>query len=120
MEDASDGLGRTKEEGRAPQAKASKAGGEALELDRPEKTAADATSDASITADAGLAQTEGAAAAEVIASRLATDEVAAGDIAAARASSSPARSGNLREATGEAMMEVPASVKASEPPIVVA
>jgi hypothetical protein len=120
VEDAGDGLGRTEEEGRAPQAKASKAGGKAPGLDRPEKTAADATSDASVMADVGPAQTEGATVAEVVASRPATDEVAAGDIAGAGASLGPARSGDLREATGEVTMEVPASVKASEPPAVVA
>jgi hypothetical protein len=79
-EDAGDGLGRTEEEGRTPQAKASKAGGKAPGLDRPEKTAADATSDASVMADVGPAQTEGATAAEVVASRPATDEVAVGTL----------------------------------------
>jgi hypothetical protein len=82
--------------------------------------AADTTSDASVAANAGLAQTEGATAAEVVASHPAADEVAAGDIAAAGASSSPAGSGDLCEAIGEATMEVPVSVKASDPPAVVA
>jgi hypothetical protein len=120
MEDAGDGLGRTEEEGRAPQAEASEAGGEAPELDRPEKTAADATPDARVAVDAELAQIEGAATAEVVASRLATDEVAAGDITIAEASSGPTGLGGQREAMGKATMEVPASVKVSEPPVVVA
>jgi hypothetical protein len=54
MEDAGDGLGRTEEEGRGPQVKASEAGGEAPELDHPEKAAADATPNTSLAADAGL------------------------------------------------------------------
>jgi hypothetical protein len=106
MEDVGDGLGRIEEEDRAPQAKASEAEGEAPELDRPKKISVDATPDASIVADAELAQTEGAATAEVVASHLATDEVAAGDIAAAGASSSPTGLGDLCEAMGEAMTEV--------------
>jgi hypothetical protein len=120
MEDSGDGLGRAEEEGRALQAKASEGGGEAPELDRLEKAAADATPDASVTADAGLAWTEGAATVEVVASHPATDEVAAGDIAPAGASSGPAGLGDLRKSAGEATTEVPASVRASEPPIVVA
>jgi hypothetical protein len=119
MEDAGDGLGRTEEEDRAPQAEASEAGGEAPELDRPEKTAADATPNARVALDAELAQIEGAATTEVVASRLATDEVAAGDITVAEASSGPTGLGGQREAMGKAMTEVPASVKASEPQVVV-
>jgi hypothetical protein len=113
-------LGRTKEEDRAPQAKASEAWGEAPELDRLEKMAADATPDACVAANAGLVQTEGAAMAEVIVSRPATDEVAVGDTAPAGASSSPAGLGDLREATGKVTTEVPVSVKVLEPPAVVA
>jgi hypothetical protein len=119
MEDAGDVLGHTEEEGRTLQAKASEAGGEAPELDRPEKAATDATPNASVAADAGLVQSKGAATAEVIASRPATDEVAAGDTAAAGVSYGPAGLGDLHEATGEATMEVLASVRASEPPAVV-
>jgi hypothetical protein len=120
MEDVGDGLGCTREEDRAPQAKTSEAGGKAPELDCPEKMAADATPATSVTTDAGLAQTKGAATAGVIASRTATNEVAAGGTAAAGASSSPAGLGDLREATGEVTMEVPASGEESEPPTVVA
>jgi hypothetical protein len=90
------------------------------ELDHPEIAAADATPDASVAAEAGLVQTEGAAMAEVVASRLATDEVVAGDIAAAEASSGLAGLGDLHEAAGEATTEVPASARASEPSAVVA
>jgi hypothetical protein len=113
-------LGRTEEYSRALQAKASEAGGGAPELDHPEIAAADATPNASVAAKAGLVQAKGATMAEVIASRPATDEVVAGDIAAAEASSGPAGLGDLREAAGEATTEVPASVRASEPPAVVA
>jgi hypothetical protein len=119
MEDAGDVLGCAEEESRTPQAKASEAGGGAPKLDRPEIAAADATPEASVTAKAGLAQTKGVAMAEVVASRPATDEVVARDIAPAKASSSPPGLGDLREATGEATTEVPASVRASEPPAVV-
>jgi hypothetical protein len=120
MEDANDGLGCAEEESRAPQAKASEAGGGALELDCLEIAVADATTDVSVVAEAGLAQTEGAAAAEVVASRPATDEVVAGDIAATEASSGPARLGDLREAVGEATPVIPVSVRSSEPPAVIA
>jgi hypothetical protein len=97
MEDAGDSLGRTGEEDRAPQAKTSEARGEAPELDRLEKTAANATPAASVTADAELLQTEGAATAGVVASRPATNEVTAGGTPAAGASSGPAGLGDLRE-----------------------
>jgi hypothetical protein len=119
MEDVSDGLGHAKEESRAPRAKASKAGGRAPKLKRLETMAADATTDASVAAEARLAQTEGAATTKVIVSHSATNEVVAGDIATTEASSGPAGLGDLREATGEVTTEVPASVRASEPPIVV-
>jgi hypothetical protein len=82
MEDADGDLGRAEEESRIPQAKAGEVRGGAAELDRPEITAADATTDAGVMAEVGLAQTEGAATAEVVASRPATGEAAAGEIAA--------------------------------------
>jgi hypothetical protein len=53
MEDAGDSLGRTEEEGSALQAKASEAGGKALELDRPEKAAANTTDAGRITTQLG-------------------------------------------------------------------
>jgi hypothetical protein len=64
--------------------------------------------------DVSLAQTEGAAAAEVEASRPATDEVVAGDIATAEAPAGPARLGDLCETAGEVTTELPASVRVSK------
>jgi hypothetical protein len=119
MEDAGDDLGRAEEESHVPQVKAGEARGGAAELDRPEIVVAGATTNAGITAEAGLAQTEGAATAEVVASRPATDEAAAGEIATAEASSGPNGLGDLREAAGEVMTEVPMSMRVSEPPAVV-
>jgi hypothetical protein len=88
----------------------------AAELDRPEIAAADATTNAGVTAEARLARTEGAVTAEVVISHPATDEAAAGEIATVEASSGPASQGDPREVAGEVVKEVPASMRASEPP----
>jgi hypothetical protein len=112
-------LGRVTEESLTPQAKASEAGGGASKLDRLEIVAADATTDASAVAEAGLMQAEGAAAAKVVASRPAIDEVAAGDIIAAEAPSGPAGLEDLPKIAGEVTTEVAASARAPEPLAVV-
>jgi hypothetical protein len=72
--------------------------------------AADATTDTSVMAKAGLVQTKGATATEVVSSCPAADEVVAGDIAAAEASSGSAGLGDLREAAGEVTTEIRESV----------
>jgi hypothetical protein len=86
------------------------------ELDLPEIAAADAATDAGVTAEAGLAQTKGAVTAEVVVSRPATDEATARETAAVEASSSPAGQGDPREVTRDVVKEIPASTAASELP----
>jgi hypothetical protein len=119
MEDAGGDLGRAEEESRIPQMEAGKVGSGAVELDRPEIVAADATTDAGVTAESGLARTEGAVTAEVIMSRPATNEATIGETAAVEASSGPASQGDPREVTREVVKEVSASMRVSELPEVV-
>jgi hypothetical protein len=94
---------------------AGEVGSEAVELDRPEIAAADATTNADVMAKTGLARTEGAVMVEVVVPRPTTDEAVAGEIATVGASSGPANQGDPREVTGEVGKEVPASMRASKP-----
>jgi hypothetical protein len=114
-EDAGGDLGRAKEERRVPQVEAGEVEGGAAELDRQEKAAVDATTDAVVTAEAGLARIEETATTEVVVSRPATDEVVAREVTVVDASSGPASREDPREVAEEAAKEALAGVRASKP-----
>jgi hypothetical protein len=114
-EDAGGDLGRAEEESHVPQVEAGEVESGATELDRPGVVAVDATADAAVTAEAGLAWTEGTVMTEIIMSRPATDEVVAGKVAVIDACSGPAGRENLHEVVEEAAKEASAGVRESEP-----
>jgi hypothetical protein len=115
-EDAGDGLGHAEEEDCAPQVEAGEAESGAVEFDHQEMVAADATADAGITIEAGLARTEEAITTEVIVSHLVTKEIAAGEVATAEVSSCPAGQEDPCEVAGEAVKEALTGMRTSGPP----
>jgi hypothetical protein len=119
-EDADGGLGRAKEEDRAPQVGADKAEGGASELDCQEVVAVDASTNAGITVEAGPVRTEEVLMTDVIVPRLATDEVVAVEVATAEASSGPASQEDPREVAGEAVKGASTGMRTLEPPETVA
>jgi hypothetical protein len=114
-EDAGGDLDHAEEEDHVLHVEAGKVEGGAAELDRQEVAAVDATADAAITTEAGLARTEETATMETVVSRPATDEVVMGEVAAVDASSGPASQEGTREVTEVATKEASARVRASEP-----